>query len=200
MPAKLTLILGGARSGKSDFGERLAGASGRPVLFVATMLPGDDELRARVAAHRASRPSVWRTVEAPARPVDALRREVRAGDFVLLDCVTLWVSNILLDALPAPDGASAGDMARAVAAVDAEIAQLLAWADEFEGEIALVSNEAGMGVVPPYPLGRVFRDALGGANRAVAARADAVYLLAAGLALELKALGARSLESFGDRA
>jgi adenosylcobinamide kinase / adenosylcobinamide-phosphate guanylyltransferase len=196
--AKLTLILGGARSGKSDFAERLARASARPVLFVATMLPGDDELRARVAAHRGTRPSDWRTLEAPAATVEATRREARAGDFVLMDCVTLLVSNILIDMLPEAEAASAGEVARANAAVDHQISELLVWSDEFDGEVALVSNEVGMGVVPAYPLGRAFRDALGGANRKLAAHADAVYLLAAGLALELKALGARTLESFGD--
>ena len=93
----LTLILGGARSGKSDFALKLASASRRDVLFVATMEPGDAEMRARIAAHREQRPANWRTIEEPRTVVEALRREALPGDFVLLDCMTLWVSNLLMD-------------------------------------------------------------------------------------------------------
>src|SRR5438045_7258481 len=93
----LTLILGGARSGKSDFALKLASSSGRGVLFVATLEPGDDEMRARIVAHRAQRPADWRTIEEPREVVEALRRYARPGDVVLLDCITLWVSNLLMD-------------------------------------------------------------------------------------------------------
>src|SRR5437762_2693474 len=91
----LTLILGGARSGKSDFALKLAMSSGRGVLFVATMEPGDDETRSRIAAHRLQRPENWHTIEEPRTVVEALRRDARPGHFVLLDCITLWVSNLL---------------------------------------------------------------------------------------------------------
>ena len=94
--AHLSLLIGGARAGKSALAERLAHASGRPVLFVATMEPGDDELRARITDHRASRPAGWRTVEAPLDVAGAIRARARPGDFVIVDCLTLWVSNMLL--------------------------------------------------------------------------------------------------------
>ena len=192
----LTLILGGARSGKSALAERLAAASGRPVLFVATLEPGDDEMRARIAAHRAARPATWRTVEEPLAVVEALRTQARAGDFVVLDCVTLWVSNMLLA------GGDAGRDApddEAVAAAIARAGEFVDWAAAFDGEVAAVSNEVGMGLVPPYPLGRAFRDALGPANRVIAARAAHVHYLVAGLALELKSLGAVPIDAPGER-
>ena len=194
----LTLILGGARSGKSDLAERLAGASGRPVLFVATMEPGDDEMRARITAHRAQRPEVWRTVEEPLDVLAALRSHAAAGDFVVVDCATLWVSNLLLARIP-DAGAIAPVATRAVIDDVAERAGALAgWCAAFGGDAAIVSNEVGAGIVPAYPLGRVFRDALGAANRIVAGRADRVYYLVAGLALELKSLGAATLDTFNE--
>jgi adenosylcobinamide kinase/adenosylcobinamide-phosphate guanylyltransferase len=193
----LTLIIGGARSGKSDLAIRLAAASGRPVLFVATMEPGDDELRARVAAHRASRPAAWRTIEAPIALLDALTAEARTGDCVLVDCVTLWISNLLLAALGEAEP-SVQEIDAAVSTTVALAAKLAEWCASFDGDIALVSNEVGSGVVPPYALGRAFRDALGASNRALAARAGRVYSMTAGLALELKSLGALPVEAFGE--
>lgn len=181
-----TLILGGARSGKSGLALRLAAASGRDVLFVATMEAGDEETRARIEAHRAERPALWRTVEAPIEVVAALRAHARRGGFVIVDCVTLWVSNMLIAAGGEADG------------LDAAVAGFIAWAAAYDGEIAVVSNEVGMGVVPAYPLGRAFRDALGSANQAIAARADRVHYLVAGLALELKSSGAAPPDAFGE--
>jgi adenosylcobinamide kinase/adenosylcobinamide-phosphate guanylyltransferase len=198
MTARLSLLIGGARAGKSALAERLARASGRPVVFVATMEPGDDEVRARIAAHRASRPAHWRTVEAPIEVMAAIREHARAGDFVVMDCVTLWVSNLLLRELS--DGGEV-DAARAAGAINVCIAAATDLLDElagFDGEAAIVTNEAGMGVVPAYVLGRVFRDALGRVNALIAARADRVYYLVAGLALELKSAGARPLDALGE--
>ena len=194
----LTLILGGARSGKSDLAVRLAAASGRPVLFVATMEPGDDELRARIAVHRAARPAEWRTVEAPIALLDALAAETRDGEFVLIDCATLWVSNLLLASLDDPDEAPAAEIDAAIGCAAGLAEKLASWCAEFAGEVAVVSNEVGAGVVPPYILGRAFRDALGSANRALAFRAGRVYLTAAGLALEVKSLGALPIEAFDE--
>jgi adenosylcobinamide kinase/adenosylcobinamide-phosphate guanylyltransferase len=193
----LTLILGGARSGKSDLAQRLAAASGRDVLFVATMQPGDDETRARVAAHRAARPPTWRTAEESVDLLAALERNARSGDFVVVDCVTLWISNLLLarlgdgDAIPWSEADAAIDEARA--AVD----HIVEWAAAFGGDVVFVSNEVGAGVVPAYALGRAFRDALGAGNRAIARRADRVYYLVAGLTLDVTALGALPVESLG---
>jgi adenosylcobinamide kinase / adenosylcobinamide-phosphate guanylyltransferase len=193
----LTLILGGARSGKSDFALKLASSSGRDVLFVATMEPGDDEMRARIDAHRSQRPQEWRTLEEPRAVVHALRRNARAGDVVLLDCITLWASNLLIDATGDTDAAAAltkDDQAEL--SIKSQIDALVEWALAFDGEVVVVSNEVGLGVVPAYPLGRAFRDALGAANRLIAARADRTYYLVAGLVVDLKRLGAVPLEGF----
>lgn len=194
----LTLILGGARSGKSDLAVRLAAGSGRPVLFVATMEPGDEELRSRVAAHRAARPAEWRTVEAPIALLDSLAAETRGGEFVVVDCATLWISNLLLTALDHPDQAQAAEIDTAIQCAAGLADKLGSWCVEFDGDVAVVSNEVGAGVVPPYALGRAFRDALGGANRALASRADRVFWTAAGLALEIKSLGALPIDAFGE--
>jgi adenosylcobinamide kinase/adenosylcobinamide-phosphate guanylyltransferase len=191
----LTLILGGARSGKSDLAERLAAASGRDVLFVATMEPGDAEMAARIDAHRAVRPATWRTVEEPLDLPGALRGNGRPGGFVLVDCMTLWVSNMLLAQAGDAEDAEPAAVRAAIDAAAEQARQFAAWARDYDGDVAVVSNEAGMGLVPPYPLGRAFRDALGAANRIVARDADRVYFLVAGLALELKSLGAQPLET-----
>lgn len=193
----LTLILGGARSGKSDLAQRLATAGNRDVLFVATMQPLDDETRLRIETHRATRPGAWTTAEAPYDIVAAIDERARPGACVVVDCLTLWVSNLLLDQVG--DGSNVPPQ-RGAAAVEAIVRRAAALAERaarHDGDAIVVSNEVGLGVVPATPLGRLFRDALGGANREVAARADRVYYLTAGLALELKSLGARPLESFG---
>ncbi len=196
----LTLILGGARSGKSDLAQRLAIASVRDVLFLATMQPGDDETRARVAAHRAERPPAWQTIEEPLDIVRALDANAPRAAFVIVDCLTLWITNLLLNELPGDDadGSSLADAARALDVIRGRTSQLLDWAAAYDGEISIVSNEVGMGVVPAYPLGRIFRDALGSANRTIAEGADRVYYLVAGLALEMKSLGALPLDAFGE--
>ena len=181
-----TLILGGARSGKSDLAQRLAESSGEAVVFIATMEPRDDEVRARIEAHRAARPAAWTTVEEPRDVLAALDASAPAGAFVVVDCVTLWLSN-LLEGISDGDAGPTGD---ALDDIATRVEALASWCAAYAGDVAVVSNEVGMGIVPAYPLGRVFRDALGTANRALAARADRVYYTVAGLALELKSLGA----------
>ncbi len=177
---ELILILGGARSGKSRFAERLAHERGGPVLFVATATPGDEEMARRIAAHRAARPGTWRTIEAPAAVAGRVAAAAPART-VLLDCLTLLVSNLLL---------AQGDAAEAEAErrVDEEIERVLRQFEAGPATWLIVSNEVGLGLVPPYPLGRVYRDLLGRANQRVAACADRVYLMVAGLPLELTAL------------
>lgn len=194
----LTLILGGARSGKSDFAQRLAIASGRDVMFVATMQAGDDETRARISAHRATRPPHWRTVEAPRNVLGALESNAGHHSFVVVDCLTLWVSNLLIEHLGEAEAESALDATRALDAIADSVSALVQWCAVSTDEIVFVSNEVGLGVVPPYPLGRAYRDALGATNRTIASRADGIYWLTAGLALELKSLGALPVEAFGE--
>jgi adenosylcobinamide kinase/adenosylcobinamide-phosphate guanylyltransferase len=197
--AMLTLILGGARSGKSDLAERLALASGRDVTFIATMEAGDAETGARIAAHRESRPPGWRTIEAPRDLLRAIELGAADGSFVIVDCITLWVSNLLIDQPGGDERSSLEGVAAAADSVSRSVTGLLDHCANSDAYFAFVSNEVGLGVVPAYPLGRVYRDVLGATNRAIAVRADRVYWLTAGLALELKSLGAVPVETF-DRA
>jgi adenosylcobinamide kinase/adenosylcobinamide-phosphate guanylyltransferase len=165
------LVLGGARSGKSALAERLALARGGEAVYLATAEPFDDEMRARVARHRQDRGAGWRTVEAPRDLAGALRAEDGPGRTLLVDCLTLWLTNRMLDG--ADPEADAAALAGALAGLAAPV--------------ALVSNEVGLGLVPDTPLGRRFRDAQGRLNQRVAAACDLVLFVAAGLPLALKA-------------
>lgn len=190
---RLILILGGARSGKSSYAEALTTriAKQEPVLFIATATPEDDEMRARIARHQAERPAHWLTVDAPVDPASVLREHAGAARVVLLDCVTLLVSNVLMGASHADFDEHTFDVMQAEARVTAAIADLLSAYSAGDATLILVSNEVGMGIVPAYPLGRVYRDALGRANAQIAQVADAAILLVAGLPVELKSLTAR---------
>ena len=192
----LLFVTGGARSGKSRFAVRLAEAEarrGRPVVFVATMEVLDDELRERVARHRAARPPGWSTVEAPLSPASALGGAPEEA-CVLLDCLSLWLSNLLLAAPEAADASGERGppealdpqlRARLESRIGADVEILLRAIAQRLGATIVVSNEVGGGVVPPSPLGRLFRDVMGSANQQVAAAADRAWLLVAGRALEL---------------
>ena len=171
MPAaeRLTLVLGGARSGKSRFAESLIASEPPPWIYVATAEALDDEMAQRIAEHRARREGRWRTIEAP-RDIAAALAEVPAGAAVLLDCVTLWLSNVLL---------AGGD-------VEAEIARLDDALMRMRGKAVLVANEVGFGIVPDNALARRFRDLQGVLNQRLAARADRVVLVVAGLPLVVK--------------
>ena len=184
---ELILLLGGARSGKSSAAQRLAQA-GRRVLFIATAQALDADMARRIAAHRAGRPAAWDTLEEPFDPVAAAARLLGRYDTVVLDCLTMWVSNLLL---------RHKDSAAAEPTILEAARRLLALIERSPAAWIVVSNEVGLGVVPPSPLGRIYRDALGRVNQLVAARADRVYLLVAGLALELKALGAQPFPPAG---
>ncbi|NDJ79248.1 MAG: bifunctional adenosylcobinamide kinase/adenosylcobinamide-phosphate guanylyltransferase [Chloroflexi bacterium] len=179
---KLILLLGGARSGKSRYAETWAREHGEQVLFVATAQAFDDEMRERIARHRAERPPGWQTLEAPSATGKAVREAVQSGafDVVLLDCITLLASNILLSL---PDDCTQDDVS---AAILAEIDSLLDTLAQTDATWLVVSNEVGMGIVPPTRLGRFYRDGLGRANQQLAHAADQVFLLVAGLAWKLK--------------
>ena len=179
--AGLWFVTGGARSGKSAHAERLAAASGRPVTYIATMEPLDDELVRRVEAHRAARPASWDTVEAPLDPVAALAA-MDSEHCALLDCLSLWVGNRMG---PLGESPSAEDLVRLEADLSGEVARLIETARARAGETIVVTNEVGSGLVPPYPLGRAYRDVLGRVNQQVSAAADRAWLLVSGRALEL---------------
>jgi adenosylcobinamide kinase / adenosylcobinamide-phosphate guanylyltransferase len=177
---RLVLILGGARSGKSTAAERMAlDLGGQHVLYIATAQAFDDEMRERIAAHRRSRPSGWQTLETPLALVERLQG-IELPTVVVLDCITLLASNVLLGL---PEDCHQADANQAVLH---EINNLLALQQASASTWIVVSNEVGMGIVPPYRLGRLFRDALGVANQRLAQAADEVLLMVAGLPWRLK--------------
>ena len=180
MNKTLTLILGGARSGKSSYAQRLAHErGGDDVLFVATAQALDDEMQSRIEAHRRDRPAAWRTLEAPLYTGEAIAR-AGASAIILVDCLTLLVSNVVL-ALP-----ESASPAQAEAAALAEVDELLAAYRRGTASWIVISNEVGLGLVPPYPVGRTYRDALGRANQHLAAEADEVLFLVAGIPMKIK--------------
>jgi len=176
--SKIVLFTGGARSGKSTRAEQYAAQIGRPVLYLATAEAGDDEMRERIAQHRRQRPASWATREVPTA-VAATLATLDGGAVVLLDCLSLLVSNLLLAHEP-----------NAAAVVDAEVASLIAVAHARDLTLIVVTNEVGMGIVPAYPLGRTYRDLLGRANQHIAAAAAEVYLLVCGIPVEMRTLEA----------
>ncbi|HJV28401.1 MAG TPA: bifunctional adenosylcobinamide kinase/adenosylcobinamide-phosphate guanylyltransferase [Aromatoleum sp.] len=180
MPAHL--ILGGARSGKSRLAENLARAGGLPVTVIATAEALDAEMAARIRRHRDDRPSHWRTVETPVALAETLRDEAREGRCVIVDCVTLWLLNLMAGAENLPEPPDAGSLLK----LQAERTALLDLLPEVAGEVLLVSNEVGLGLVPETPLGRLFRDEAGRLNQALAAACARVTFVAAGLPLTLK--------------
>lgn len=185
---RVVLVTGGARSGKSAFAETLAARRGERVVYVATATAGDAEMADRIARHRARRPGSWRTVEAPLDIVAGLAAVDAGIEAVLVDCVAVWAANRLL-ALgePAEDGwwDRVGALERVLAE---ELDRAVTTGLVSPWELILVTNEVGFGVVPPTELGRAYRDLLGRLNQAVAARADNVYLVVAGLAVEIRRL------------
>ena len=165
--SRITLVLGGARSGKSRFAEGLARQHGGPRTYLATAEAFDDEMRQRIARHRDQRAGDgWQTVEAPLDPAAALPRQ----GLVLLDCVTVWLGNLMHHERD----------------LRAEVSNLCAALEACPAEVILVSNEVGLSIVPENAMARRFRDEQGLANQALAAIADNVYFIAAGLPLKLK--------------
>lgn len=168
---RLIYVSGGARSGKSSHAERLAaGLGGAEISYLATAQAFDAEMEGRIGRHRSERPAGWQTLE---EPLDLGPALTRGRDVVLLDCLSLWVSNLLLAGEPED---------RMLAATD----DLLAALRERGGLSVLVSNEVGLGIVPDNALARAYRDALGRVNQRVAAASDEAYLLVSGLPLQLK--------------
>lgn len=168
----LELILGGARSGKSRFAERLAADSGLAVTYIATSQPLDGEMTERIAHHRERRPAHWTLVEEPLQLVRVLREQAAANRCLLVDCLTLWLTNLLM----------LDDAARLAEERDA----LLECLDGLPGRILLVSNETGLGVVPLGELTRRYVDEAGWLHQAVAERAQRVTFMVAGLPMTLK--------------
>ena len=172
----LNLILGGARSGKSAYAEKIASESGLAVTYIATAQVYDSEFGARVEHHKTRRPDHWQTVEVPHRLAATLRREAAPDRCLLVDCLTLWLAQCICPECVPPEGVD----------WSAERADLLHTLTSLPGKILLVSNEVGMGIVPLGEINRQFQDEAGRLNQAVAALCDDVVFIAAGLPLKLK--------------
>ena len=168
----IDLILGGARSGKSKLAENLALSCGQPVVYVATATVEDEEMRSRIAQHRSRRPSAWTTVEEPLFLADVLRREAAPGRCVLVECITLWLSNLML--------MHSGEH------FDEQREALLELFPKLSGRLIIVSNEVGMGIVPMGELSRRFQDEAGRLNQSLAEGSDRVILTVAGIPQVLK--------------
>ena len=178
--SKITLILGGARSGKSFHAQQLAEGSGKSVTFLATAQALDDEMTTRIQRHRAERPAHWETLEIPKGLASHLE-QIRS-DVVILDCVTLLVTNLLMQSVKD----DLVDEAPFMQAVQKEVDALLAALRTKEQHWLVISNEVGLGLVPPYQMGRVFRDGLGWANQKLAREADQVIFMVAGIPMAVK--------------
>jgi adenosylcobinamide kinase/adenosylcobinamide-phosphate guanylyltransferase len=165
-----TLILGGARSGKSRHAEALGRAHGGPLILIATGEPRDAEMAERIARHRAARDPAWTTIEEPVELAAVLGRAIRPERFVLVDCITLWISNLM--AVGRPVSGEIDRLCRVIAAAS--------------GDVCLVSNEVGLGIVPDNPLARQFRDEAGLAHQRLAAVCQHVVFMVAGLPIAVK--------------
>lgn len=167
----LTFLTGGARSGKSSVAVRRAERLGAPVVFVATGRAGDAEMADRIARHQAERPAAWTTVEAPVALAEALAG-IEPGRTVIVDCLSLWVSNLMGEGVD-----EAGTLR--------EAEEVGRWATAYPGDVVVVTNEVGSGIVPMHPVSRDYRDRLGRVNAIVAGRADLAQLVVAGRTLTL---------------
>jgi adenosyl cobinamide kinase/adenosyl cobinamide phosphate guanylyltransferase len=177
----LVLLIGGARSGKSELAARLASAQAEPVTVIATGEPGDEEMAARIEQHRRERPAAWATIEQPLELADAIA-DVPERQCVIVDCLTLWTANMLA--------------VRGAEATESDAARVAAIAAARAGLTIAVTNEVGMGVVPDHVLGREYRDLLGRVNTSWAAASERAYLLVAGRVLALSCADA-ALEGLG---
>jgi len=217
---KLVLITGGARSGKSSFAVQLASGLGEMVLYIATAEVGDSEMEARIIRHRNNRPSSWRTIEVTEEPKTALK-EAGESEVILVDCLTLLVSNVMLKEIGGDIGQGSEDrgqelrvrsqeskvvgyeslvesneawdrpdeMERIEGRIVKIVKETLKAAKEIKSTVIIVTNELGLGIVPPYPLGRFYRDLMGTVNQQVATAADEVYFIVSGIPVKIKGEG-----------
>jgi len=181
---KSTLIIGGARSGKSHFAQELGLKSAQPVLFVATAVAGDKEMQQRIEEHRKTRPATWSTLEVTTHIGNQIRQKIGKAQTVIVDCITLLVNNIF-NQYSDPAGELI-DVPLIEKEVMAEIDELVNCINQVNTSFIIVSNEVGLGLVPDNRIGRLYRDLLGRANQVLAQRADEIYLMAAGMPVRIK--------------
>jgi len=180
------LIIGGARSGKSFFAQQLALKLGKGVLFVATAEAGDEEMRQRIEEHQRVRPAAWRTLEATAHVGSQIEQKVGSAQVVIVDCLTLLVSNIF-NQYGSPTGERI-DSSLIEEKLTAEINELVECISKIDAIFIMVTNEVGLGLVPANRVGRLYRDLLGKVNQILAHQAAEVYLMVAGLAVLVKSV------------
>ena len=181
----LTLVLGGIRSGKSAFAERIAAGFGRRVLYVATAEAGDEEMQERIRHHRERRPSDWATLEAPLDPAGALRAAGGGWDAVLVDSISGWLANLMMKG-DQDRAATAAGTRSLEEAMGVGLKDLVAVRPTLGNSMVMVSDEVGLSLVAPTVIGRQYQDLLGIANQELAAEASEVFLVIAGLPLRLK--------------
>lgn len=186
-PGEIVLVLGGARSGKSGFAQDLACTSGLEVVYVATAEVTDPEMAARIQRHQEQRPVAWRTIEAPRSVVSSVQAEASRRQVILLDCLSVWVANLLFQDIFPAEGQKDLDLpAGRQEEVLAQVERLTSVMQGARASLVAVANEVGMSVVPEYQAGRIYRDVLGLANQVVARVAVRVYQVVAGIPVLIK--------------
>lgn len=180
---KTILITGGARSGKSRYAQELAQRAGEPVLFVATAEAGDEEMKRRIEEHKLKRPPGWTTLEATTHIGESIQENIGQNRLVIIDCITLLISNLLARCGSADEPLDAASVEKEV---EREVSGLIEYMRQVDAGFIIVTNEVGLGLVPANDLGRLYRDLLGRANQMLAAFADEVYLMVAGLPVPIK--------------
>lgn len=183
---RLVVVTGGARSGKSTFAEKIAKDCNCDVVYIATSIPFDDEMKARIKKHVEQRPANWKTVEAYRDLDKYLAKDNNLPVVYLLDCITIMITNLMLEACHDWDKVSQREIDCVEANIKQEMEKLLKVVDEKDTTFILVTNEVGMGIVPENKLSRIFRDIAGRVNQMLAQAADEVYLCVAGIPVRIK--------------
>ncbi len=183
---RVILVTGGARSGKSSFAEQLIAGMGQEIAYIATARPFDAEMEDRIAKHRLQRPSSWQTFESPTEPSQVFAAQGNCVDALLLDCMTVMITNRILSHTVDWDQPSVTRLNEIEADILEEVQALLKAAEASRAHLVAVTNEVGYGIVPASPLSRFFRDCAGRVNQRMAAVADEVYLVVSGIPVQVK--------------
>ena len=184
--SKLILVTGGARSGKSTFAEGIAKECGHNVLYVATSKPIDDEMKQRIAKHKAQRPSEWETLEEYKDLDFAISQHIQGKEAVLLDCITIMITNLMFDETYEWDSLTRDEVQEIENSIQHQIERLISLSKMSEVTFVIVTNELGLGIVPATALSRDFRDIAGRMNQLIARAADEVYFCVSGIPMKIK--------------